>query len=120
MLHLRHIFGWGEQKEDRVQIALLWDDVVLTQEVGQYGGRNTKVLVFAGFWVNPRCGEQELTRVNEILTMFVTFKRMPFLTRFKFKETQIIGNLLGGVRLPRFTLDHWWNERLDVFAFFHQ
>ncbi|CSB34182.1 Uncharacterised protein [Vibrio cholerae] len=87
MLHLRHIFGWGEQEEDRVQIALLWDDVVLTQEVGQYGGRNTKVLVFASFWVNPRCGQQELTRVNEILTMLVTFKRMPFLARLKFKET---------------------------------
>ena len=41
---------------------------------------------------------------------------MPFSARFKFEEAQVVGNLLGRVRFPRFAVDGFRNKRFDQLA----
>ncbi len=78
MLHLGHVFGRGDQEQNRVEVALLRNDVIFTQEVGQNRRRNTEVGVLAGFGIDTRSRQQELTRVDEVLAFLISLEACHF------------------------------------------
>ncbi|MNC48142.1 hypothetical protein D3C75_972410 [compost metagenome] len=82
----------------------------------QNGRRNTKLGVFPTLCVNPRCGQQQLARVDKILLFGIAFKPVPFRPRLKAEETQLAGDSLGGMILPRTPGHHWRDKRLNHFA----
>ncbi|MNC02159.1 hypothetical protein D3C75_495290 [compost metagenome] len=82
----------------------------------QNGRRNTKLGVFPALHINPRRGQQQLARVDKILLPGIAFKPVPFRPRLKTEETQLAGNRLGRMILPRTPGHHRRNKRLDHFA----
>ena len=119
---LRHFLGgfcWRQQEEDRVEIALLRHDAVLTQVMRKDRRRNTELGVFPGLCINTRRGQQQLTGIDEVLILRVAFKAVPTCAWRKAKKATFTGDGFSWMILPRATVDDRRDKRLDHLAVRH-
>ena len=68
----------GEHDEERVQAGLLHDHTMLGQELGEDGGGYAGLGEFAGY-IQPRCDDGRLDRVEHIEARRKIAEAMPFL-----------------------------------------
>ena len=87
--------------------------------MGKNRRRNAKLGILPGFCVDPRGGQQQLARVNEVLFLRIALKTVPARARREAKEATFAGNRFGWVILPRAAIHHRRNKRLDHLAVRH-
>ena len=77
-VELALVFRRGHQEEDAVEVALLRDDALLAQIVGDDGRRHAEVEVLAGLAIDPGRQQRELVGIDHRIAVGVAGVAVPF------------------------------------------
>ena len=117
MLEFGHVFGRGEQKQNRIQVGFFRNHRALAQVVRQDGGGDAEFIVAAGLQIDAGRGEQQFARVNHILIGTVAVKIVPLRLNLaaggKLKKADVVGHIFAVVVLPGQAVDFGRHKRAD-------
>ena len=77
---------------------------------------DVEILVLSRFGIDAWRRQEELARIDEILSRPVAFESMPLSIRFKSEISQVISHVIGMAILPGFAVDCRRYERPDIMA----